>query len=43
MLITMTTAITLPVVAVLIAISLALLVSLGAVAATLIGQGSVDK
>jgi hypothetical protein len=43
MLITATTAVTLPVLAVLIAISSALVVSLGAVVATLIGRGSVDK
>jgi hypothetical protein len=42
MLITSTTAVTLPVFVVLIAISSALVVSLGAVAATLIGWGSVD-
>jgi hypothetical protein len=38
-----TTAFTLPVFAVLIAISSALIISLGAVAATLIGRGSVDE
>jgi hypothetical protein len=38
-----TTAVTLPVFAVLITISLALVVSLGAVPTTLIGQGSVDE
>jgi hypothetical protein len=43
MLITATTAVTLPAFAVLIVISSAVIVSLGAVAATLIGQGSVDK
>jgi hypothetical protein len=43
MLITMTTAVTLPVFAVSIAISLALMLSIGAVAATLIRWGSVDK
>jgi hypothetical protein len=43
MLITMTTAVTLPVFAVSIAISLALVVSLGAASRTLIGWGSVDK
>jgi hypothetical protein len=43
MLITATTAVTLPVFAVSIAISSALAISLGAVAATLIGWGSVDK
>jgi hypothetical protein len=43
MLITATTAVTLPVFAVLIVISSALVVSLGAVAATLIRRGSVDK
>jgi hypothetical protein len=43
MLITATTAVTLLVFAVLIAISLALVVSLGAVSMTLIGRGSVDE
>jgi hypothetical protein len=43
MLITMTTAVPLPVFAVLIAISSALVVSLGAVLPTLIGWGSVDE
>jgi hypothetical protein len=43
MLITATTGVTLPVFAVLIAISLALVFSLGAVSATLIRQGSVDE
>ncbi len=43
MLITVTTKVTLPVFAVLIASSLALVVSVGAVLATLIGQGLVDK
>jgi hypothetical protein len=43
MLITMTTAVTLPVSAVSITISSALIVSLGAILATLIGWGSVDK
>ncbi len=43
MLITATTAVTLPVFAVLIAISSALVVSLVAVAVTSIGRGSVDK
>jgi hypothetical protein len=43
MLITMTTAVTLPVFAVSIAISSALVDSLTAVLATLFGQGSVDK
>jgi hypothetical protein len=43
MLITATTAVTLPVFAVVITISLALVVSLGAVPATLIGWGLVDK
>jgi hypothetical protein len=43
MLITVTTAVTLPVFAVLIAISSALVVSLGTVLATLIGRGSVDE
>ncbi len=38
-----TTPVTLPVSVVLIAISSALVVSLGAVAATLVGRGSVDK
>jgi hypothetical protein len=43
MLITATTAVTLPVFAVLIATSSALIISLGAVLATLIGWGSVDE
>jgi hypothetical protein len=43
MLITVTTAVTLPVFAVLTAISLALVVSLGAVSTTLIGWGLVDE
>jgi hypothetical protein len=43
MLITLTTAVILPIFAVSIAISLALVVLLGAVLATLIGWGSVDK
>jgi hypothetical protein len=43
MLITATTAVTLLVFAVLVEISLALVVSLGAVLVTLIGRGSVDK
>jgi hypothetical protein len=43
MLITATTAVTFPVFAVFIAISLALIVSLGAVLTTLIGWGSVDE
>ncbi len=43
MLITATTAVTLPVFAVSIAISLALVVSLGAALTTLIRQGSVDE
>jgi hypothetical protein len=43
MLITVTTAVTLPVFAVSIAVSSALVVSLGAVLATLIGWGSVDE
>jgi hypothetical protein len=43
MLIATTTAVTLPVFAVLIAISSALVVSRGAVSATLIGWGSVEE
>jgi hypothetical protein len=43
MLITATTVVTLPVFAVLVAISSAFMLSLGAIAATLIGWGSVDK
>jgi hypothetical protein len=43
MLITATTAVTLPVFAVLIAISSALMLLIGAVSKNLIGRGSVDK
>ncbi len=43
MLITATTTVTIPVFAVSIAISSALIVSLGAVSAKLIGRGSVDE